>query len=371
VATYITPQIVAKEALIVLENETIMAGLVHRDYSREFKKVGSTVTIRKPTSMTASAVSDTVHMNTVTESSVNVVLDQHLDVSFEITTQDLTLKVVDFTEQHLMPAMRGMASTVDELLTNLYADVAGHYAVSATPMLSDIAYLEAVQDLQAVPKTDRRLVLDPYTRAGYLSVDAFVHAEKRGDGGKALRTAELGHVLGYDTYMDQNIVSHSQPIADAVGAADGAVAAESTSHTIDAITSGGTILAGDSFKYTGYDEWFVVATNATADGTTAVVHTDNAVGNSAIDDNTVVTFQGTHRANLAFHKNAFALVTAPLAPPIGGVAHATVSYRGLTCRVVYDYTTLSKKNLISIDMLCGVKTLDQKLAARLCDTRSY
>ena len=38
--TFLTPDIIAKEALMVLENNLVMAGLVHRDYSPEFAKVG-------------------------------------------------------------------------------------------------------------------------------------------------------------------------------------------------------------------------------------------------------------------------------------------------------------------------------------------
>ena len=46
--TILTPEIVAKEALMVLTGNLVMADLVHRDYSDEFVTVGDTVTIRKP-----------------------------------------------------------------------------------------------------------------------------------------------------------------------------------------------------------------------------------------------------------------------------------------------------------------------------------
>ena len=41
--TFLTPDIIAKEALMVLENNLVMAGLVNRDYSPEFAKVGDTL----------------------------------------------------------------------------------------------------------------------------------------------------------------------------------------------------------------------------------------------------------------------------------------------------------------------------------------
>ena len=372
-STFVTPTIVAKEALLVLENNLVMANLVHRDFSKEYQKIGSTVVIRKPTSFTASAVAGGTarHMNTITESSVTVVLDTHLDVSFEVSSQELSLQVKDFSEQFIQPAMRAIADTVDTKLTAHYRDIAGHYAAStATPVIGDIAELGAVLDVLKCPTDGRRLVLGPISKAGYMSVSAFHEAQKRGDGGRALRTAEIGHVLGFDTYMDQNIFTHTQPLSDAVGALDGAFSANSSVATIDAITSGGTVLLDDVVKFTGVDAWFSVSKAATAVGTTAVLNFDqtNTTG-AAIADNVVATIQKTHRANMAFHRNFVAMVTAPLQPPLSGINAAVLSYKGLSCRVVFDYDSSIKTNVVSIDMLMGTKLLDRNLAARLTDTR--
>ena len=44
--TFLTPDIIAREALMVLRNNAVMANLVHRDYSSEFVAgVGDTITI--------------------------------------------------------------------------------------------------------------------------------------------------------------------------------------------------------------------------------------------------------------------------------------------------------------------------------------
>ena len=45
---FLTPKIIANEALMVLQANLVMANLVHKDYSKEFVKVGDTITIRKP-----------------------------------------------------------------------------------------------------------------------------------------------------------------------------------------------------------------------------------------------------------------------------------------------------------------------------------
>ena len=52
--TLIKPSVVAREALMVLRNNAVMANLVHRDYSSEFVAgVGDTITVRKPTTFVA------------------------------------------------------------------------------------------------------------------------------------------------------------------------------------------------------------------------------------------------------------------------------------------------------------------------------
>lgn len=372
--TLITPHNIAQESLIVLENELVLAGLVHRAYSKEYQHgVGSTVSIRKPWTVTDGTVStSTVNMATVTESSVDVVLNTHLDLTVEITTQELTMDIVDFSEQVIQPIMRARAQAVDAQLALLFRDVAAHYAVSSTPAVSDISGIRAVQGVMKVPMGDRRMVVHPMTEADYMHLDAFLHAEKRGDGGKALREASMGRVLGYDWYMSQNIQTHTP--GDPTGGTatillKGAGASAATVATVDAAVSGSTINAYDVFKVVGYDQWHVISVNATANVGTHIVSFQPAFAGARTDDSTV-TFQRTaQRANLAFHKNAFALVTAPLAPPIGGAKAAVLNYKGLSCRVVYDYAIMSKKNVISVDMLLGTKTLDRDLAARLIDGR--
>lgn len=366
--TLLTPTVIAKEGLIVLENEMVLAGLVHRDYSKEFQNVGATVLIRKPTTFTSNTVGDTVNLCTAVESSVAVVLDKLLDITFRVTSKELTLDVADFSMQFIQPVMRAHAQKVDEIIADLYSDVAAHYPVSSTALPKDITSIRSVMSILKAPLDQRRLVFHPSTEADYLSLDAFLHAEKRGDT-RAIKEASMGRVLGFDCYMDQNIPTHTAGDLTGGGTATvvlkGAGASAGTCCTVDASLDTGTALIGDVFKVLGYDQWHVVKTCTSTVGT--AILTFQPAFTAARVDNATVTFQETHKANLAFHRNAFAFVTAPLEPPIGGAKGGVLTYKGLSCRVVYDYESLSKKNIISIDMLCGAKILERDLAARLSD----
>ena len=367
----LTPLTIAKEALIALVNECVLANLVYRNSSPFAQHVGATVNFRQPTVYTATVVSNTINAATVAETSVPVLLDRLADVTLQITSQDLSLEVVDFSEQFIQPALRAHAQLVDLYGANEAANWAGHATVTGTPAAADIVQIGAVLDAQMVPSRDRRLVLGPITKAGYMVLEPFLYAEHRADGGRAMREAEMGRVLGFDCYMDQNVnVTHtSGAMADLAGALKGAQTAGSLTCTVDAITAGGTVLAGDVFKVTGYDEWLRVTTDATASSATVVVAFSPAA-KAAWADDAVVTFQATGRDNMAFHKNALGLFTAPLEEPLGGTRPGVMTYKGLSCRVVYDYEFKSKINMMSIDMLYGWKTLNKDLAARLIDQRS-
>jgi uncharacterized protein (UPF0303 family) len=48
----ITPTVIAKEALMQLENNMVMGNQVFREYKKEFVKVGDTVNVRMPVDFT-------------------------------------------------------------------------------------------------------------------------------------------------------------------------------------------------------------------------------------------------------------------------------------------------------------------------------
>jgi len=374
VATNIlTSPIIAKEALMVLENQLIFGNLVYRAYSGDFAHVGSTVLVRKPHEFATVhdfASSGTTTSQTIVESSVPVVMDKLNDITFPITSKELSLDIVDFREQCLLPAMRAHAQAIDVALAAKFVDIAAHYAVSATPVVADIAGVRTQLNLNKVPFDNRSVVLHPQTEQPYIVLDAFLHAEKRGDT-QALKEAHMGRVFGMDWYMSQNIPTHTEAIATAPTVVGANAAADATVIRVSGATSTSAVLpVGDVFKITGEanDRGHVITTAETLSGGSASVTITPPLMTSMASGATLV-WQKTHKANLALHKNAIALVTAPLEPPLGGATGAVETYKGLTCRVVYDYTSNIKTNVCSIDILFGIKVLNKELACRLCDAR--
>mgnify|MGYP003291176171 CR=1 FL=1 len=285
--TILTPDIIAREALMVLRNNAVMANLVYRDYSADFVgAVGDTITVRKPATFVANEYNGSISVQDATESGVAVKMDKHLDVSFAVTSKQMTMDIADFSKQLLVPAMQAFADKVDKYLLALEAEATARHAHSSGAIApTDLIAARKFLTENAAPMADRRFAVGATAEADLLSNELFVSAEKVGDTA-ALKEASLGRKFGMDIYVDQNIEK-----------------------------------------------------------------------------------SGDHTPSIAFHKNAMALVTRPLALPNGAAKAAIVNYDGFGLRVVYGYDMATKTDTISIDMLCGVKLLDDKLIAVVADNR--
>lgn len=205
--TLLSPQIIAREALMVLRKNAVMANLVHRDYSADFNgKVGDTITVRKPTTFVANEFTTDISVQNAVESGVAVKLDKLLDVSFAVTAKELSLDIEDFSAQFLVPAMQAFADKIDKYLIDL-AHGAGITQAETNPgTLTVENVIKARKFLvdAGAPTTERRFVYGSQIEADLLNTNLFVSAGSVGDDGTALREASLGRKFGLDFYCDQN-----------------------------------------------------------------------------------------------------------------------------------------------------------------------
>jgi len=374
--SFLTVEEIARQALLRLENNLVMAGLVYRDHSNEFANRGDTIQVKRPSTFEAKDFTTDIDTQDIEEDKVLVKLDSIADVSVEVTSKELTLNINDFGDQVVEPAMQAIAQKIDATLTGLYANIP-YYAGTPgqTPdALSHIAQVRKVLNENKVPFNQRRLLVDPETDAELLVLDAIVGAEKSGST-DALREASLGRLMGFDTFMSQNVKTHtmgdlaadSGDIAVESEIAEGAT--EGTFETADSADLTGSVKVGDLFTIADIDGTYVITEAADADTTNDEIDVKfYPAAPETIDAGKVVTFASDYVANMAFHRNAFALVNRPLALPRGGAEGAVVNYNGLSIRATQGYDIDKKLNVMSFDILYGVKTLQEELAALMFGT---
>jgi len=300
--TFLTPQVIAEQALANLYETTVMAQLVHRDYEPEFAaKIGTKVSIRKPAVFEANEFNRAtgIVIQDAAEDFTDITLNHFADVSIAVTSEDLTLRIEDFDEQLLTPAMEAISQKIDRDLLTLRNDIAedvgratpnpagedyngynGNYPWSDSRVLIQAG---KVLTKASVPLTQRRVVVGPEMQSRWIAEKAWRAADRSGST-EGLTEAQFGRrTSGFDPYMTQNI------------------------------------------------------TEPTGTPTTGQPNTEIGV---------------------AFHRTAFALAVRPLALPRGARDAAIVDYNGFGLRVVYDYDITRKQDVVSIDCLYGVKTLD-------------
>lgn len=84
---------------------------------------------------------------------------------------------------------------------------------------------------------------------------------------------------------------------------------------------------------------------------------------AGLANSAAVNFGPGGEYNFAFIRNAIALVSRPLAPPKSGVGalSAVANYNGLAMRAVITYDGRKQGHLVTLDLLMGVKVLDDRM----------
>ena len=440
------PEYWANESILLLNEEMVAAGLVHRDFSDEVAEAGDTVNTQKPSTFVGKRKIDSedVTSQDVTETNIAVVLNQHLHVSFTLKDGEVSKSFKDLVTRYLAPAMSAQARFVDQCLlgqaTQFLANTSGGLGLLSASTAHNhlVETREKLNNQKAYP-TGRNLVLGSSAEARMLETDLFISAERMGDGGAAMREAHLGRKFGLNTFMDLNAAGTELATADTATTMAAAAAKGATSLSVTASIAVGTYftVAGDMTPLlcsavTGSGPYTVTVTRglkeAVASGAVVTpyvkklvdlgagyaagwhkeIHIDGAgadphvgqlvtftddeatdvlfageytimqVTNTAGDDWDIILDRPLETAmadgdivglgpngglNMAFHRNALALVMRPLALPIPGTGAraALASHNGVAMRVVITYNGTSQGHLVTLDTLFGVKTLDTDL----------
>lgn len=388
--TTLTPSIISKETLVMLENNLVAAGKVNRKFEDQFVKIGSTLTIRKPNRFKVVS-GPGLQIQDVVEPSTSITISNQKHVDFQFSTQELTLVIEEFSERYLKPAASELASQLDYDVISNFNQL---FNVVGTPgtIPANFAALGAVgqrMDEGAVPQDERTLILNP---AAYWSLaNGLIGLYVQSVSEPALK-GFLAKIANFSIYMDQNVQSQT------VGAYAGTPTVSGAGQTGSSLLTAGwtasianLLNVGDVFtvagvyavnpksrQSTGALQQFVVTAAASSNGsgnatlsiyppitTTGAYQTVSASPANGAAITVVGTASTSYAQNVAFVRDTFGLVTVPIELPDGVDFKARETYKGVSLRIIRAYDVNSDVTPCRVDMLYGTATYYPELGVRL------
>ncbi len=388
--TTLTPSIISKETLVMLENNLVAAGKVNRKFEDQFVKIGSTLTIRKPNRFKVVS-GPGLQIQDVVEPSTSITISNQKHVDFQFSSQELTLVIEEFSERYLKPAASELASQLDYDVISNFNQL---FNVVGTPgtVPANFAALGAVgqrMDEGAVPQDDRTLILNP---AAYWSLaNGLIGLYVQSVSEPALK-GFLAKIANFSIYMDQNVQSQT------VGAYAGTPTVSGAGQTGSSLLTAGwtasianLLNVGDVFtvagvyavnpksrQSTGSLQQFVVTAAASSNGsgnatlsiyppitTTGAYQTVTASPANGAAITVVGTASTSYAQNVAFVRDTFGLVTVPIELPDGVDFKARETYKGVSLRIIRAYDVNSDVTPCRVDMLYGTATYYPELGVRL------
>jgi hypothetical protein len=410
--TLITPSIIAKEALRLLDNNLVLGTLVNRAYEDEYArkvngfKVGATVQVDRPVRYTVRNGATANPQNSIS-STVDIVVNKQKGVDLQFNTQDLTLNVSRFSEKYMKSAMTQLANQVDVDIAALYSSVWNWVGTPGVTLTTIAGFLKGPQrlDEMAVPVGERVGFLAPVDRYGLVGNITGLYVQ--GDNKKALEEARLPPIGGVDVYDSQNVQvfttgTHAgTPLINgstqATAFTGGSNYTNSQALNLKGFTASqtGVMAVGDVFTIANvyavnpvtkqvlpYLQQFTVVggtLNSDGSGHCSPTVSPQLIASGAyqtvsvdVTDGEAVTFLGSastgYNQNMIFHRDAFALCCVPMAIQEGMVNPARESYKGLSVRVVPYYDGTNDLGNWRLDILYGVAAVYPDLATRLSGT---
>lgn len=401
--TLLTISMITREALRILENNLAFTKRINRQYDDKFAiegaKIGYVVNARKPVRYVVST-GQALALQDATETQVPVALTTQDHVDFQFSSADLKLSIDDFGDRFIQPAVAALANKMDFNGLQLYKQIFNAVGTPGVNVADLLTYLLAgvKLDNNAAPQDEQRyLVITPKMQA-YI-VDALKGLFQQSTAIATQYTkGTMGIAGGFTWAMDQNCPTHVS--GTFAGSPTVSATAGQTGSSIDTIawTAGPSLKKGDTFtmagvfsvnpqsrQSTGDLQQFTVTADVASAGTTLTIAisppiitsgafqtvSNSPAGSAAITYNAGSGASGATGSSsplgLAFHRDAFTLVTADLPVPKGTDMASRVSDKqlGISLRIVRDYDITTDQFPCRIDVLYGWAVLRPELACRI------
>ena len=395
--SFLSPTIITREALRVLHQSVKFIGAVNRQYDNQFAnegaspsgKIGPTLTIRLPNQFTVRSGA-TLQVQDIAESTTTLTVSTQKGVDLNFSAVDLTLTIDEFSARYLKPAMARLAAEMEKDALTMVKDVYNFVDDDAAAIsFLDIAKgRQKLDEFLAPDDGDRTLMLCPTHNTKFIdAVKGLFNPTK--ELSKQYRSGFVGEVDSFDAYQTSLLVPQAT-----------GTALKTTTYTVNGANQTGALVTiqtgattfkkGDIVTFVGsnavhpetkddygYLQQFVVTADYAGGGgnlaiSPAIVVTgagQNVTASPTSGGNVVKVGAGaseTYTQSVAFHKEAFAFVSADLIDVSKyGAWGARQVMDGISMRIARQYDITNDKVPARIDVLYGFKTIRPQLACRI------
>lgn len=395
----------AKMGATVFEDNLAFCKSISKTDGKEFHgsggySNGDTITIPLPArSSPTSAFDQTSTVQSISEKNVPLTLDIISSSAFEINSLEYATEIqqAKVFERIIKPAMIDLAHDFEYKVINKAQDMIFNSVGTAGANTFDTDVILHARELMGrnlCPKDNERFFLFDGA-AGRKAVGArkglFQDATSIA---KQYKQGLVGKADGFN-WLESEMVSEHTNGNDVAFEVRTTIAAEgATSLVVEGLTATtGTVTKGTVFTIDTvyavnpqtkrqYDhlQQFVVTADATADGSgyatlsiSPAIYTTGANKNVSAypADGDTITPVGSastsYVQNLAYHKDAFRLTTAPLIMPKSSSVQFAGQYRykGMNVAVVYDWDQLKRSMVLRLDILGGLSAPRPEWASRI------
>ena len=394
--TFLTPNMITREALRVLHQKLNFVGSINRAYDDNFAKdgakIGDTLRVRLPNQYVVRTGAPLSTQDTL-ESQVSLQVNNQRGVDLNFQSTELTLSLDDFSDRVLKPAMSVLAASIEADAMSMYQDVyQSVWNGGAAANFGRVLQGRKILQDSLAPLNDRTALLN--TQDNVDMVDALKGLfNDQTSLSKQYREGYMGRTAGFDFSENTLLPRHTRGAATSAYTTStqvGTLPISATPVSTATVATGtGAMAKGDVITIanvfavhpetkanTGVLQQFVITT-AYAGGAGSIAFSPAIVlaggaQNVVIPTTSAtaaITFAGTLSTavgtSMVYQKDAFTFATADLVMPKGVDFAAREVMDGISIRIVRQYDINNDRFPCRLDVLYGYKTIRAQLAARL------
>ncbi len=214
-------KLVAADALPALVGNLVMGNLVNRDYEPTLAQAGDTVNVPIAPQLVANnlAEGETVRPQNPSLTNAQIVLNTHVEATFQIPDITKVLAVPDLLRVYMQPAVAAIAERIESDLLGLYAGFTANtpLGTAGTPITEAVLDQAETALFQAKVPSNRPkfLIVDSNTYSQMRQIPRFSEFQTAGEAGlRSIVDGTIGKIKDFYVFRSQYVpTTGSSPLA--------------------------------------------------------------------------------------------------------------------------------------------------------------